>query len=166
MPEKDIVFNGKVKHDGVFNFKDFYDFMYFWFLDEEYDLVEKSYSESVSGDSKNLKIAWEADKKVSDYFKFRIKVSWVISAMKSIETQRDGKKVKANSGILELRIQALLVKDYEGRWENKAVWKFLRGVYDRYIIRSRIEEYEIKLFEEVSNLIDQCKAYLELESKK
>ena len=44
--------------------------------------------------------------------------------------------------------------------------KFLRGVYDRYIIRSRIEDYEGKLYEETQEVVEQCKAFLVLETKR
>ena len=69
-------------------------------------------------------------------------MSWKILGMKSIEVQRDGKKVKMNSGVVEIKFSAVLVKDYENRWEDAPVWKFLRGVYDKYLIRGRIEDYE------------------------
>ena len=85
--------------------------------------------------------------------------------MKDIEVQREGKKVKMNSGVLEINFQAVLEKDYEDRWESKPIFKFLRGVYDKYIIRNRIDQYEDKIVGEILELIDQSKAFLALESK-
>tara|TARA_Y100000310_G_C20215994_1_gene593553 strand:- start:134 stop:634 length:501 start_codon:yes stop_codon:yes gene_type:complete len=166
MPEKDTQFQGKIKQAGIFDFKDFYAFAYDWLNEEGYLVTEKTYSEKVAGDSKDIDVEWEANKKVSDYFKYQIKMSWKILGMKSVEIQRDNKKVKTNSGVIEIKFKAILIKDYEARWEDKPIWKFLRGVYDRYIIRSRIEQYEDKLVSEVDDLVTQCKAYLAIEGKK
>ena len=41
----------------------------------------------------------------------------------------------------------------------------MRGVYDRYVIRERIQTYENKLFGEADELIAQAKAFLELEGE-
>ncbi len=165
MVEKDLIYKGKIKQGGIFHFKDFYAFAYDWIISEDYDLTEKKYSEKVTGDAKQIEIIWEAYKKVSDYFRFVLKMRWLILGMKDVEVQREGKKVKMNSGSIEITFQAILEKDYESRWEDKPVWKFLRGVYDRYIIRSRIDKYEDKVVGELLNLIDQTKAFLALEAK-
>ena len=71
-----------------------------------------------------------------------------------------------NKGQVEVKITAYLEKDYEHRWETTSISKFLRGLYDRYIIRNRIESYEEKIIEEVDELVAQIKAFLELEGKK
>ena len=70
-----------------------------------------------------------------------------------------------NSGTLEVSFTAIIEKDYEKRWENKPFFKFLRGVYDRYLIRNRVDDYEQRLVEELLELIDQSKAFLALEVK-
>jgi hypothetical protein len=139
--------------------------MYDWFINEDYDLMEKKYAEKVSGDAKEIEIIWEGYKKVSDYFRFVIKARWIILGMKDVEVQREGKKIKMNSGTLEVNFQAILEKDYESRWEGKPMFKFMRGVYDRYIVRSRIEAYEDKVVGELLKLIDETKAFLALEAK-
>jgi len=42
MVEKDAVFSGKIRHVGIFDFKEFYRFCYMWFVDKEYWIVEKN----------------------------------------------------------------------------------------------------------------------------
>ncbi len=166
MAEKDTVFKGKIKQEGIFNFNDFYSFAYKWLKDEGYKVVEKSYGEKVMGDAKELLIIWEAKKKVSDYFKFTINITWLILNMKKVKVKRDNKEINMNSGTVELRFQAVLVKDYESRWEDQPIWKFLRGVYDRYIIKSRINQYEDDLGDELDELIAQAKSFLVVEGKR
>jgi hypothetical protein len=71
-----------------------------------------------------------------------------------------------NSGAVEIKYTGNIYKDYESRWENQPFWKFLRGVYDRYIIRPRIDYYEDKVEDDLRELITQTKAFLALEAKK
>jgi len=165
MAEKDKVYGGKINHTGIFNFKDYYSFASNWLKQEGYNLVEKKYAEEITGDTKKLEIVWEAKKKISDYFKFVIKITIMPFNLKSVEIQREGKKIKTNQGGIEIRMQAILVKDYEHKWEDRPIWKFLRGIYDRYIITSRISSYENKLKEEIEEFSAQTKSFLVLEAK-
>ena len=85
--------------------------------------------------------------------------------MKKATVKKEGKELTMDTGSLEISFTVTLVKDYEERWENQPFWKFMRGIYDRYIIRTRIEEYGKKAILELNELINQCKAFLELEAK-
>jgi len=165
MSEKDKVFDSKIKQASIFEFKEFYRFLYTWLSDNEYDVTEKVYSEKITPSGKEIEIEWEANRKISDYFKFVIKVTWRILGMVDVEVQKDGKKAKMNKGVVEVKASAWITKDYESRWEANAFLKFMRGVYDRYVIRERIQTYENKLFGEADELIAQAKAFLELEGE-
>jgi len=165
MAEKDTIFKGKIKQRGLFDFKDFYTFTYDWLMDENYDVFERKYVEKVKGDSKDVEIKWEAMKEISDYFRFVIIADWIILGMKQVKVKKEGKEITIDSGVLEIKFKAILVKDYENRWENHPFWKFLRGVYDRYMIRTRVEQYEERLMEEVNEFIAQCKSLLAIETK-
>jgi len=165
MSEKDQIFAEKMKYTGIWNFGEVYRFIYDWFVDRGYKVVEKGYTEKIKADGKELEIRWEAKKKISDYFRFVIKANWLILGMTEIEAQKEGAKVKMNKGYIEIKFTAILEKDYEHRWENTAFIKFLRGVYDRYIIRGRIDSYEDKLLEETDEVIAQAKSLLAIEGK-
>lgn len=166
MVELDKVFAGKVKHTGIFSFSELYDFMYDYLMDEGYKVREKKYSEKILGESKTIEIDWEGDRKISDYFRFKIKLQWLITGLKKIEVKKEDQKMTMNSGAVEIKYQGVMQKDYESRWENQPIWKFLRGVYDRYIIRPRIDYYEDKLEDDIREFISQTKAFLALEGKK
>jgi len=166
MVEKDIVFKGKVKHKGIFDFKELYRFCFTWLVDKDYWVVEKSYSEKVNPNGKEVEIEWDAKRKISDYFRFNLKVNWRILGMKDVEVEKEGAKITLNKGQPEISVSAVLEKDYEHRWESNAFLKFLRGIYDRYIIRGRIENYEDKIYSEADEFLAQVKAFLALEGKR
>jgi len=167
MSEKEVIYGSKIKNTGPVNFKEFYRFCYDWLTDETNLIVaEEKYVEKMTGESKNIDISWNAWRKITDYFKFEIKITWRIIGLKDIEVQKDGRKIKLNEGAIEIKVKASLVRDYKGKFEKSAFNKFLRGIYEKWVIPSRVEQFEDKLIGDVDEFLDQAKAYLDLEGQK
>ena len=166
MPEKDTIFSSKIKYIGIFLFKDFYRFCYDWLTDETDLLIsEDKYTEKLDGDSKNIDIQWTGIKKVTDYFKFEVKVVFRIIRLTNVEINRNNVKIKTNEGSVEIRVKGTLIKDWQGKFEAKAFRKFLRSIYEKWVIPSRIEQFEEKLIGDCNEFLSQAKAYLDLEGK-
>lgn len=168
MGEKDKLFESKIKSSGIFDFAEFYKFCYDW-LTEETELnifSEDKYVEKLSGDSKNIDIEWTGKRKVTDYFRFEMKVKFRIIGLKKIEITRDGRKQKTNEGSVEVSIKSSLERDYEGKYETGPFKRFLRGVYDKWIIPGRIDQMEDKLVGDSNEFLEEAKAFLALEGKK
>ena len=155
-------FSQTIKKKGYFNFNGFYTFCFDWFGNEGFDLYEDEYTEKLSDFGKEIIIKWKAEKKITDYFKFQLKIDWHILGMNSAEIERDGKKEKTNKGDLKLKIKSEFVRDYENRWEKKPMNKFMRGIYEKYIIRTTVDEYENRLAGKSSQFVSEVKAFLEL----
>jgi len=167
MPEESTVFKGKLKQSGIFDFKELYKFCYsFWKENKEYLITEKAYGEKITPTGKEIEIEWETMKKVSDYFKLTSKIKWRIIGFTEVEAEKEGKKIKMNKGEIEIAVESKLVRDYEGRWETSAFMRFSRSIYDKYIIKNKIEEMEEKLFGESDEFLAQVKAFLSLEAKR
>ncbi|MCL5018653.1 MAG: hypothetical protein M1416_02730 [Candidatus Pacearchaeota archaeon] len=167
MAEKDKVFSSKIKYGGVVNFGAFYKFCYDWLKDETgLTLSEDKYGEKLSGDSKNIDVDWTGTRELTDYFKFEAKVSFKVIGLTSIEITQDGKKIKTNKGSIEVGIKGTLLKDYKGKFEKTAFQKFLRGVYEKLVIPSRVDEFQGKVIGDCEEFLSQAKAYLDLEGKK
>ena len=167
MVEKYELFKSKVKHTGMFDFKECYRILYEWLVDQNYDVNEKNYKENIgAGGAKEIEIEWEAWRKVSDYFRFYIQAKWHIIGMTTVEVEIDGVKQKINKGQFELAIKCVLEKDYEDRWATRPFFKFLRTFYDKYLIRERTEQFEGKLIAEMEEFSNQCKSFLALTGRK
>ncbi|MDO8528908.1 MAG: hypothetical protein Q7S06_03390 [Nanoarchaeota archaeon] len=167
MPEKDTIFSSKIKSTGVFSFEDFYRFCYDWLSDEANLIVgEDSYKEKLSGDSKTVEIEWTCFRKITDYFRFDVKVVFRITNMTNVEIQKNGEKVKMNKGAVETSVKGILVRDYQGKFEKTGTQKFMRGIYEKWVIPSRIDQYEDKLVGDCDEFLNQAKAYLDLEGKR
>jgi hypothetical protein len=167
MAESEEVFSGTVKYTGIYSFKEFYKFSYDWLLEElSFDVQEGEYGEKIVGDGKDVKIKWKAEKKVTDYFKFIIKVTFEILGQKEVEANRDGVKVKTNKGELKIKIKGELQRDYDSKFEQNAFTKFWRSIYDKYIIPARIKQYENDLIGKCDGFANEMKAFLALEGRK
>lgn len=167
MAESDTIFSSKVKYNGLFDFKDFYGFAYSW-LKEEMGLSvsEGKYVEKLKGDSKDIEIEWSGTRKVTDYFKFEVNAKIIVMGMTTVEINKDGKKAKMNNGSIEISVQGNLIRDYQGKFEMTAFQKFLRSIYEKWVIPSRISQYSGKLIGSCDEFLGQIKAYLDLEGKK
>ncbi len=162
MVQRDFIASAlKVKQVGVFDLTELYLLLYKWFELYGYDFQEQEYRDIEQAGKKNLEIRWYAEKKVDDYVKFVIKVSMLILRMEDIEVESEGMKVASKKGTVEFRFDAYLEKDYENRWEGGPM-KFIREVYDKFIIKGRIEALEGELQGELYKFIDEIKAFLNM----
>ncbi len=164
--EEDRIFSCIVKYNGIFNFTELYDFIYDWCMDEQYKITEKKYDEKILGDSKTVDIKWDCNRKITDYFLFRIKLKWTITGLKKIEVKRENTKVVMNTGSITIKFTGVMLSDYQSRWEDYPFWKFFRSFYDRYMIKSRVESYQKKLGEDINELKSQVESLLALEQRK
>ncbi|MBU2562164.1 MAG: hypothetical protein KKF68_00700 [Nanoarchaeota archaeon] len=167
MAEKDTLFSSKIKNTGIFTFKDFYIFCYGWLADElGLDISEEKYQEGLSGDSKTIEVKWVCERKVTDYFKFQIKVEFIVRGLTNVEIMKENQKISTNKGSVEVKLKGILIKDYQGKFEKNALSKFLRSIYEKWVITSRIDQLEEKLIRDCDEFLSQAKAYLDLEGKR
>ena len=151
-----------IKKKGYWNYSELYGFCFSWLKDNGYGVKESEYVEKLSDFGKEIQLKWEGGRRVTDYFKFVIKVEWHILGMTDAVIERDGKQEKTNKGEIKLSISADLVKDYEDNWDKKPMVKFMRGIYDKYIIRTTIDNYGDVLKSDFKEYISQVKSFLEL----
>jgi len=167
MAEKETVFTSKIIYNGYFSFSEFYNFCYSWLTEETGLLIiEKKYSEKIVGDAKNIEITWMGHKKMTDYFQLETKIDFRITGLTKVEINQGGVKVNTNKGSVEIKMASSLLRDYQGKYETSAIRKFLRSVYEKWIIPSRIDEFGGTVYKESDEFLNQAKAYLDLEGKK
>lgn len=167
MAETDRVFRGKLKQSGIFSFSEFYEFLYDTLMDENFEVFETRYAEIKKGtDSKNVEINWNAEKAIpgSNYFKFVIGVRWLILGLKKTKVRRGEQEVTMDSGTIDIDFTADLIKDPNDKWDD-SFFKFLKKIYEKFIIKNRIEDYEEKLFEEINDILSQARAFLAIEGQ-
>lgn len=163
---KDMIFSNKMKYSGIFNFKNFYEFSFKWLKGEVgLTLIEDEYEEKLSGNSKDIKIKWTGKAKVADYFHYEIKIGLEVRFLTEVEVINDGVKTKTNKGEIKISVKSFLIKDPYGQFETSGTMKVWRGIYEKFIIPSRIKQYEDKLIGDSDEYIAQAKAFLDLEGR-
>ncbi len=162
MGEKEQVIKEKVENSGVFDFKALYSYASNWFKNEGYSLIEEKYGEKISGSAKDIYFEWKATKTFSDYFKVEIGSKFIVSGLTEVEIETDGKKSKSNKGFVSIEMKGTLIRDPESKWDTSTYLRFMRDVYNKYVIPKRVDDMRDKLVGDVKTFKDELKAFLEL----
>jgi hypothetical protein len=167
MAEKDLLIKEKVEYSGVFSFSGLYKFVHAWLKDEEgYGVVEGKYSEKVGGSGREISVEWSASKGLGDYFKIELGIEFKASDLVDVEVEIDGQKKKMNKGKISVDMKGALIKDPKSKWEDTPLNKFLRDVYNKYVIPQRVDDREGMVKGNVKDLKEEIKSYLELSGKR
>jgi len=168
MAEEEKVFSSKVKYDGIFSFKDFYKFCHEWLTEETNldDFEEEKYAEKLSGDAKDIDVEWTGQRKLSDYFKEKIKVKLSVKHMSQVKLKKGNVEVDSNKGSVEVKVSGILIKDYQGKFEMTGFRKFLRAIYEKYVIPATVNALKEKVADDCNEFLGQAKAFLDLEGRK
>ena len=86
--------------------------------------------------------------------------------MKKVNVKQGEANIQMDSGTVEVEIKGSIVKDYQAKFENNAFNKFLRGIYEKYVIAANVEATEDKIIGDCDEFLGQVKAYLDLEGKR
>ncbi len=162
MSERDIIVPSvRVKEKSVFSLDDLYEMLILWFEHHRYDFQERGYKDEDLGNKKHVSVRWYSEREINDYIKFVIETNFVVLGLEEVEIESGGVKRKSNRGEIELEIRAYIIKDFSNKWET-GFMRFLRGFYDKFVIKSSIEGYEKELYEETYAYTDEIKSFLNL----
>ena len=149
----------KLKWNGIYDMNNVYKKMKQWFDSKGYDFKETQYLERAKPNGTQLEISWKATKKASDYFLYTIEVLFLVIGMNKVEVERDERKFKLEKGEIEIQFTAYLIKDYKDRWKEMPL---RRNIYEKFIVKDRIEGYKGEVYENVYGLMSEVKTMLEL----
>jgi len=161
--EKKIVYQDKfVSFEGLFDLKGLFRIIVKWFDERGYDMFENKNFEEVYEDGKKVIFELIPYKKVSDYYKLEIRVFVVFENLKEVEIELHGVKQKLLKGRADFTFDAILVTDYEGRWETRPAYYFYRALIDKFVYKSYTDRYEGELIRDAKEVQEEIKAYLNM----
>ena len=137
----------KIKWGGPTDLKELYRQMKIWLEDQGYTTeptLEKKYVENIKPSGKEIYVLWEAGKKVSDYFTYKMVIEFILVALNDVEVQQGNAKVKLTKGTLEIRITAFI--EYGEKWESISG---LGKLYYKIVGKQRLEDYVEKFYDKV-----------------
>jgi len=150
----------KLVWQGIFDMTEVYRRMKYWMDFNGYgtNFEEQEYSETIKNDSKELRIKWYGEKAKTGYFAYIIEIKFLVLGLKDEEVQKDDRKIKVNRGFFEIRTTAYVLTNYKDNFKSK----FIQDVYENFIVRSRIEEHKIQLYQKLYTFQGEIKKFLTL----
>ena len=159
---KVVVDNLQLSYDGLLNINELYMLIDKFFKDHMYDKRETQNMEKIEPKGKYIEIELQPYRKMTDYVKFIIRIRINMFDVKEVEIEKDGQKIRMNNARVNMVFDGFLETDYEGRWEGKPTYVFIRTVFDKFIYKIYTERFEKQLSEDVHNLHAQIKSFLNL----
>ncbi|MEK6903541.1 MAG: hypothetical protein AABW64_02760 [Nanoarchaeota archaeon] len=152
-----------IKYTGVYDIQQLLSAITNWFGQRNYLRMDEEHTEKVGASGNELKVIMAAVRKVSWYVQFMIKID--IEVMRNIDVlvAKNEDKEKQQHGEIDVRIKALINKNYKNTFKDKSTSKFqefLRRIYERFIIPGTLKKYRRKLAGETESLIDEVKRTL------
>ncbi len=167
MADKEQIIKEKFDYSGLFDFNGFYSYAHnFLKEDKGYGVVEEKYSEKVNGNNRDITFEWTCTKKMGDYFNFEIKMKIEAGGMSDVEVDIDGQKKKMNKGKISGELKANFIKDPSSKWDTSPLNRFLKDIYNKWVIPNRVEDTKSILENDVKGIKEEFKAYLELTGRR
>lgn len=165
MAEKEAIFSStEIKWVGVIDLSVFYKKLREWLIIKKYkDIAETKYVEKIKPNGKTIEIVWKCTRKDVDYFNFVINIEFSFTGVSDAEVEKDGKRIKLSKVEAEVKISSEIIKDPKDDWKNKP---YMRNLYEKYVIKHKIEEAKIECYKNTSDLIEELKNYFALYSLK
>ena len=152
-----------IHYSGILDFDKLHSDLRKWFSVHKYYFVEKNMTEKVSGYGKEeVEFEWNTFRKVDDYVKFFIEVHFKIHRLVEVLVEENGKKVRKQRGDFFIRFKAYFKKNYNKTFSKQPYSEFSRQLYEKYLIKRRLINYEGKLWVEANDLIDHAKDILHI----
>ena len=163
MPEKKLVIDQlKLTYEGLFDLNGLYRLLDSWFYEKQYDRYEHRNYEQVLPTGKDIEIELLPWKKTTLYFKNIIRMRLKFNNVKDAEIEKEGVKITINQGTVKIIIDGYLETDYEGWWEDKPMFYFIRTLFDKYIYKSQFKSYEGWLIHDIKDLNSRIQKFLNL----
>ena len=159
---KILVDEESLDYEGLFNLIELYSIIDDFLKIKGYDKFEPLNEESVYPTGKSIHIILEPMKWHSDYVRKVLKIDIRMSEIKEVETEIDKVKVKLNQGKMKMLFSCFLETDWEGRWEQKPFYYFIRTIFNKFIYRPHNEDFEAEIISDINEVKEKMGSFLNL----
>ncbi|MBS3165357.1 hypothetical protein J4439_08060 [Candidatus Woesearchaeota archaeon] len=168
-PVKEFPHQLTLIYGGVFHYKYLYMAAYDWITEhgwrayEEDDKVETLYAEDHDARGRKVWIWWRLQKGGdSSYYHYFLDVNFLGLGVTDVEVVKDGKKVHAQKGELDIIIRPWIEVDYGGRWAKHWLLKNFNDLFQKRVFKGDIEQREVEMLREVYQFHGMLKKTLEM----
>jgi len=155
----------------IFNFPYVYFLMHEWLIENGYatradwEFGERFFMQRDTQGGSELRVRWRCTKPSRDkMFHFKMDVNWWALGVKETEVVVKGKKLKMNTGELEIKLFPRMVINPE--FVKKEGWQtqFLKKFFLKRVIKDKVERLRKELFDDSYRLQEALKTYLKIET--
>ncbi len=151
-----------IKFTGVFDNDGLLKMIYQYLKDSNMEVHERAYKHKVPNPhGEEDELSWWAWKNVNWYLRTEYWMEFHTWGVHDIEVVKDGKKVTAQEGRVEIRISFAIVRDYGNRFSGSKFMEGLQKFYERFILFHYLDNiYEDQLYYHMFKLQRAIKEYL------
>jgi len=157
-----VVEQEKINYRGLFDINELTKNIEKWLRTRSYDKRILLDEEHVYEKHKYIHMKWQPYKKITDYIKFELRIWIYITNVTSVTKEIDGVKKKLNHGDMDIIIDAFMYTDYENRWENRAMYFFIRTMFDKFIYKMETVKFESMIRDQAMELKAEISSFLNL----
>jgi len=156
-----------IRYKGLFDYDALYNMMVRWLKARRYWFHETVYKHKVpSPYGAEQEIAWEADKKINDYIRYWMNISWHLWDINEVEVIKDGEKKTLTNARVEILIGGTVEVDYEKRLQRNRAWIAIADIFYKYFLKEDIESiHHDTLYYRIYRLHALIKEHLGMEAK-
>ena len=151
-----------LEYEGLFNMLELYSIIDDFLKLKGYDKFEPTNEESVYPSGKDIHVILRPMKWHTDYVRKVLKIDMRMKHIKEVETEVDKLKIKLNQGKITVLFSCFLETDWEGRWEQRPVYYFIRSMFDKYIYRKHTKDFESEIVSDLKELKEKMGSFLNL----
>jgi hypothetical protein len=126
-----------IHYSGIVDFEGLYRMLVKWFRDRKYDFYETLYKDKPP----ELEIEWAAWRKLDDFYKHDIRISFHLYDIKDVETIKDGVKKKMIYTRMIMKFDPIIIYDWQNRWSESPLTKVLFKFYMANVVK---REFQLK----------------------
>jgi hypothetical protein len=149
-------------YEGLFNLIELYSTIDDFLKLKGYDKFEPMNEEQVTPTGKSIHIILKPMKWHTDYIRKVLKIEMQMHDIKEVETEVDKVKIKLNQGKIKILYSCYLETDWEGRWEQRPIYYFIRSIFDKFIYRHITKEFEGEIVSDLNELKGKMGSFLNL----
>lgn len=167
----------RVKFREQFNLKAIYIFMHEWMIEEEWSSrKDDSFPETFFGQNEaalgGTEVWWNwrftkppgtgATDRINSYYQWRLNLNGHVVLLRQVEAMKNGKKIKTNWGEIEILIDAQVETDYDKKWRNHPILKYVEDLFRSRIFKVELLKSRDELYRETYRLQTAIKDHLDM----
>lgn len=149
-----------ITYEGFFDMKHVSRVMNTWFAQRGYERHEALNAHNVQESGHEMSLYIIFIKKISDYARVDIEIFITVNRLQQVDVEIDGHKRRMHKGEVSMNFDCFLITDYEHKWENQPTMYFLRTIFDKFVFKLYLHQFEDEAKRDCKDSMHEIKSFL------